>query len=88
MNIFLLLLNWVGAGDYCYQKINLQNYKYDLLQHITCVPLAQWIARRTSNPEVPGSTPGWDSTGFTFSREGGGGTVQLNALYLPYIPYV
>jgi hypothetical protein len=26
------------------------------------VPLAQWIARRTSNPEVPGSTPGWDGT--------------------------
>ena len=24
------------------------------------VPVAQWIARWTSNPKVPGSSPGWD----------------------------
>ena len=26
------------------------------------VPLAQWIARWTSNPKVLGSTPRWDDT--------------------------
>ena len=28
----------------------------------TSVPLAQWIARWTSNPKVLGSTPRWDGT--------------------------
>ena len=26
------------------------------------VPVAQWIARWTSNPKVPGSNPGWDDS--------------------------
>ena len=29
------------------------------------VPLAQWIARWTSNPKVLGSTPRWDDTFYT-----------------------
>ena len=27
---------------------------------VVSVPLAQWLARWTSNPKVPGSNPGWD----------------------------
>ena len=36
-------------------------------QWVSCVPLAQWIARWTSNPKVLGSTPRWDDDFFLFS---------------------
>ena len=35
---------------------------------VSCVPLAQWIARWTSNPKVLGSTPRWDDDFFLLSR--------------------
>ena len=37
-------------------------------QWVSCVPLAQWIARWTSNPKVLGSTPRWDDDFFLLSR--------------------
>ena len=39
-------------------RIPLLTAKYFLM--VDCVPLAQRIARWTSNPKVPGSNPGWD----------------------------
>ena len=33
---------------------------------VCSVPLAQWIARWTSNPKVLGSTPRWDDDIFSF----------------------
>ena len=36
-------------------------------QWVSCVPLAQWIARWTSNPKVLGSTPRWDGTYWSVS---------------------
>ena len=35
-------------------------------QRVSDVPLAQWIARWTSNPKVLGSTPRWDDGFFCF----------------------
>ena len=35
-------------------------------QCVSSVPLAQWIARWTSNPKVLGSTPRWDDGIFSF----------------------
>ena len=35
-------------------------------QCVSGVPLAQWIARWTSNPKVLGSTPRWDDSFFAF----------------------
>ena len=41
---------------------NIWKLKKLKLQNVTSVPVAQWIARWTSNPKVPGSNPGWDDT--------------------------
>ena len=38
-------------------------------QWVSCVPLAQWIARWTSNPKVLGSTPRWDDPSFSRSSK-------------------
>ena len=42
-----------------------QQSKKNSIEIIT-VPVAQWIARWTSNPKVPGSNPGRDATIFYF----------------------
>ena len=47
------------------QSLFLQNY--GLAEKGIGVPLAQWIARWTSNPKVLGSTPRWDGTYWSVS---------------------
>ena len=44
------------------------------------VPLAQWIARWTSNPKVLGSTPRWDEDIFLQEWFGGQGASVVVAL--------
>ena len=54
---------------YCRSKYTKCHEKGPFLtnQCVSGVPLAQWIARWTSNPKVLGSTPRWDDGFFAFS---------------------
>ena len=47
---------------------------------VCVVPLAQWIARWTSNPKVLGSTPRWDEDIFLQEWFGGQGASVVVAL--------
>ena len=48
----------VNVSQYaCVYSINAQTH-YAQLRFTSTTRLAQWLARRTSNPEVPGSSPG------------------------------
>ena len=42
---------------------------YEPHNFIMKVPVAQWIARWTSNPKVPGSNPGRDAKTFEFLKK-------------------
>ena len=52
----------VSSLQYRVYSINLEKAE----PRIPGVPLAQWIARWTSNPKVLGSTPRWDDGFFLF----------------------
>ena len=51
-----MLYHWVNTQDI--------EIAYNGWQKYEAVPVAQWIARWTSNPKVPGSNPGGDASIF------------------------
>ena len=57
-------------------------------QEFLLVPVAQWIARWTSNPKVPGSNPGRDAKGFFFASERNELLLGLYHLFYEWISYV
>ena len=69
---------------FCYDLEKIYSINYVLLFTVVIAPLAQWIARWTSNPEVLGSSPRWGKV-FIHNRRGTSNNLTVAYLLILFV---